>query len=491
MLFTSLEFFVFLPLALLVFALLPRAARWAWLLAASWFFYGFTHPTHLVYLGAVTVVVWACGTALSRAQGDAARRSLLAAGLVLVLGSLVAFKFYDFAAGELERLVGGAAAEGGSGIALPRLGVTAPAGYSFYVFAAASFLIDSFSRPLPPQQHAGHVALYVAWFPKILAGPIERGTHFLPQLLAAPRATPEQLVLGAQLIGWGLIKKVVIADNLAPFVDRVFGIAAYASPVDLLISVYFFAFQIYCDFSGYTDIAIGVSLLFGLELMENFRRPYFSRSTAEFWGERWHISLGRWFRDYLYIPLGGSRAGAMRRYLNLMLVFIASGLWHAGLGYGVGWTFLVWGALNGGYQWAGLATRPLWSRAGARWPRFSRSWPWVTLRVLVTFHLIAISWVFFRARSLGDAWLILRKIGTQLADMPALLARYPFTTDHYLGFALIAGLLIIELVDEHRSIFRRLAAAPVALRWGACYLGIFCLLVLGRWQAREFIYMQF
>ena len=151
-------------------------------------------------------------------------------------------------------------------------------------------------------------------------------------------------MLGAQLIGWGLVKKVVIADNLAPFVDRIFGIAAFASPVDLLISVYFFAFQIYCDFSGYTDIAIGVSLLFGLELMENFRRPYLSRSTAEFWGERWHISLGRWFRDYLYIPLGGSRAGPVRRYLNLMLVFIASGLWHAGLGYGVGWTFLVWGA---------------------------------------------------------------------------------------------------------------------------------------------------
>ena len=165
-------------------------------------------------------------------------------------------------------------------------------------------------------------------------------------------------MLGLQLIGWGLFKKVVIADNLAPLVDRNFGIAAFASPIELLISVYFFAFQIYCDFSGYTDIAIGVSLLFGLQLMENFRRPYLSRSTAEFWGERWHISLGRWFRDYLYIPLGGSRSGPLRRYANIMLVFIVSGLWHAGLGYGVGWTFLIWGALNGCYQWAGLATRP-------------------------------------------------------------------------------------------------------------------------------------
>ena len=486
MLFTSLGFFGFLPVALIVFALLPGKARWAWLLAASWFFYGATNPWHLIHLAAVTLVAWGCGAAMARAPNESARRALLAGGLAVVLGSLVAFKFYDFAAGEIERLTGAYA-----GIALPRLGVTAPAGYSFYVFSAAAYLIDSFTRRLPSAAHAGQVALYLAWFPKILAGPIERATTFLPNLRDGARATPPQLVLGAQLIGWGLTKKVVIADNLAPFVDRVFGIAAFASPVDLLISVYFFAFQIYCDFSGYTDIAIGVSLLFGLELMENFRRPYLSRSTAEFWGERWHISLGRWFRDYLYIPLGGGRAGAVRRYLNLMLVFIASGLWHAGLGYGVGWTFLVWGALNGSYQWAGLATRPVWARIGARLPRVSASWPWSALRVLLTFHLIAISWVFFRAKSLHDAWLILHKIGSQLLEMPALLARYPFTTDHYLGFALIAALLLIELVDEHRSVFRRLAAAPVALRWGACYVGIFCLLVLGRWQAREFIYMQF
>ena len=189
-----------------------------------------------------------------------------------------------------------------------------------------------------------------------------------------------------------------------PWSTQIFGIAAFASPIELLISVYFFAFQIYCDFSGYTDIAIGVSLLFGLQLMENFRRPYLSRSTAEFWGERWHISLGRWFRDYLYIPLGGSRAGPLRQYLNLMLVFIVSGLWHAGLGYGVGWTFLIWGALERrlsvGRSWRHA---PLWRRIGEGLPRISQSAPLLALRVLLTFHLIAITWVFFRARSLGDA----------------------------------------------------------------------------------------
>jgi alginate O-acetyltransferase complex protein AlgI len=490
MLFTSLEFFVFLPLALLLFAALPVGRRWIWLLLASYAFYGAFRPVNLVFLGAVTLIVWGCGVALEHSSRERSRRLLLAAGLVVVIGSLFGFKFYDFIAGELERLAGEAFGAD-SAISLPRLAITTPVGYSFYAFSAVSYLIDTFSRRLPGQQGAGQVALYLAWFPKILAGPIDRATNFLPQISAGLRANPERLVLGLQLIGWGLIKKVVIADNLAPMVDKTFGIAAFASPIDLLISVYFFAFQIYCDFSGYTDIAIGVSLLFGLQLMENFRRPYLARSTAEFWGERWHISLGRWFRDYLYIPLGGSRAGPVRQYLNLMLVFIASGLWHAGLGYGVGWTFLVWGALNGAYQWAGVATRPLWRRVAGRLPRISQSAPLAALRVLLTFHLIAITWVFFRARSLGDAWLILKKIALNLAEIPSLLSRFPFTVEHYTAFALIAFLIGAEIVDERRPLFQRLAAAPVVLRWGVYYLAIFALLILGRWQAREFIYMQF
>lgn len=476
MLFTSLQFFVFLVLALVLFALLPAGKRWAWLLAASFVFYGATQPSNLLYLGAVTLVVLACARALERTALVFARRALLAAGLTAVLGSLFAFKFYDFLAGQL---------------ALPVLGIATPVGYSFYAFSAASYLIDAYARRLPAHAPAGHVALYLAWFPKILAGPIDRATNFLPQLAGGLRADPARLVSGLQLIGWGLFKKVVIADNLAPIVDRSFAIAAFASPIDLLISVYFFAFQIYCDFSGYTDIAIGISLLLGVQLAENFRRPYLARSTAEFWGERWHISLGRWFRDYLFIPLGGSRAGPVRLYLNLMLVFLVSGLWHAGLGYGVGWTFLVWGALNGAYQWAGVATRPAWRRVGERVPRLLESRALLVFRVLLTFHLIAISWIFFRARSLGDAWLILRKIGTQLVEMPSLLAKFPYSVDHYTGFALIALLVGIEIADERRSIFQRLAAAPAALRWSVYYLALVALLVLGRWQVREFIYMQF
>ncbi len=483
MVFTSLEFFVFLPVALLGFALLPARWRWAWLLLASWVFYGAGHPSSLAFLGAVTVVAYALGWGIERAAARD-RVALLSAGVVGLAGSLVAFKFYNFAASEFEQLIG-------VGLTLPRLGVTAPAGFSFYVFSALSYLIDVYVRRIPGKQRAADVALYLGFFPKILAGPIERAPTFLRQLGSGISIEPATIVFALQLIGWGLFKKLVIADNLAPLVDRNFAIAAFAAPLELLISVYFFAFQIYCDFSGYTDIAIGIALLFGIRLMENFRRPYLSVSTAEFWSERWHISLGRWFRDYLYIPLGGSRAGPLRQYANVMMVFLVSGAWHAGLGYGVGWTFMIWGALNGFYQWVGLATRPLWRRLGQIWPRVAGSGALTVFRIVLTFHLIAITWVFFRAKSIGDAWLILKRIGARSADIPSLIVNYPFTAEHAFGAAMIALLLLVEIFDERKSLFVRLAGAPVVVRWSAYYIAIFGLLILGRWQVKEFIYMQF
>ncbi len=488
MLFTSFSFLTLLPLALLLHALLPVRVRWAWLLLASYGFYAASAPLNAFWLGVVTLLVYACGWGLGRAQRPVARVALLMLGLVAVLGLLTAFKFYDFAAGELERLV---AVWLGTAPALPRLGLRNPVGLSFYAFSAASYLLDVYAGRLPAERHAGQLALYVAFFPKILAGPIERATTFLPQLRTGLRVEPERLVAGLQLIGWGLFKKVVIADNLAPLVDRPFAIAAYASPLELVLAVYFFAFQIYCDFSGYTDIAIGVARLFGIDLMENFRRPYLARSTAEFWGQRWHISLAHWFRDYLYFPLGGSRAGRLRQYANIMAVFTVSGLWHAGLGYGVGWTFLVWGALNGLYNWAGLATRPLWHALGGHLPRIASSPVWAVLRVLLTFHAVLLAWVFFRATSIGQAVLILRRIAGALGQLPALALRYPYSGEQALAVGLIAVLLALEVLDERRPLRERLAAAPVYWRWTAYYGVLAALLILGRWQAREFIYMQF
>jgi D-alanyl-lipoteichoic acid acyltransferase DltB (MBOAT superfamily) len=483
MLFTSLSFFLFLTATLVVFAWLPRRARWFWLLLASLAFYASFGLSNIVFLFGVTFVGWTMGWLLA-CERSAIRKLALICGLVLILGALAVLKFYDFIAAEIGPVPGFIDA-------LPQLGITAPVGFSFYAFMAAAYLIDVYRGACAAERHAGRLALYVSWFPKILAGPIERAGPFLQQVPARLRLDTALAAGGLQLILWGLFKKVVIADNLAAVVDGAFGIAAYASPMELLIAAYFFAFQIYCDFSGYSDIAVGLSLLFGIGLMENFRRPYLALTTAEFWSSRWHISLGHWFRDYLYVPLGGSRAGALRRYANVMAVFVVSGLWHAGLGYGVGWTFLVWGALNGFYQWAGLATRGAWRWIGGRLPGVAAS-AWLRVfRTLATFHLILVSWIFFRADTVPEALTIIRRIASALPDLPALAPRYPFTADHAAGAALIALLLTVEILDERRAIRERLAAAPVALRWSVWYAAIFGLLLFGRWQSDAFIYMQF
>lgn len=480
MLFNSLAFALFLPAVLAIFVGLPARWRWIFLLGASLVFYGWNNPSNLVFLGAITAVAYLGGVMLASTR-RAVRLAGLAAGLVAILGSLAAFKFYDFAATELGKA---------GGPELPLLGVSAPAGYSFYAFMAAAYLIDAWRRAIEPEWHAGRLALYLAWFPKILAGPIERAGTFLPQARTGLAWNSTRVVGALQLFFWGLFKKVVIADNLAPVVDNAFGIAAYASPLELLIAVYFFAFQIYCDFSGYADMAIGISRLFGIDLGENFRRPYLSTSVSQFWSQRWHISLGRWFRDYVYFPLGGSRAGALRQYANVMIVFVVSGLWHAGLGYGVGWTFLAWGVLNGLYQWGGIASSQLWqrSRAGADAP--ASGWT-IPFRILLTFHLILLSWVFFRAASIDEAMLVLGKIVTALPGLPALVPHYPFTADHLLGFALIVLLMAIEVLDERQAVARRLAALPVVARWTIYYAALAGILLLGRWQGAKFIYMQF
>lgn len=484
MLFTSLAFFVFLAVTLGVFRLLPPNWRWPWMLGAGIVFYASFGIVNLAFLFATTAVTWVAGLLIANAANQNLRRLALAGGLVAIIGTLAALKFHDFLAGEIARLTANA-------VQLPVIGFAAPVGFSFYAFMASAYLVDVHRGTCMAERNAGRFALYLAWFPKILAGPIERAGPFLTQVPVRLGWNPILAGCGLQLILLGLVKKVLIADNLAPVVDNAFAITAYAAPMELVIAVYFFAFQIYCDFSGYSDLAIGLSLLFGIRLMENFRRPYLSVTTAEFWSSRWHVSLGQWFRDYLYIPLGGSRVGILRHLANVMAIFVVSGLWHAGLGYGVGWTFLAWGALNGIYQWAGLATRRAWRRIGDAVPRIAAS-KWLrALRILVTFHLILVSWVFFRAQSIDQALTVLRRIWAALPGLPALLPDYPFTTAHLLGASLIAALVAYEIVDERKPVVERLAAAPAAIRWGAWYAGIFALVLLGRWQSEKFIYMQF
>ena len=328
----------------------------------------------------------------------------------------------------------------------------------------------------------GRLAVYVAFFPKLIAGPIERATTFLPQLSAGVRFDPLTVTFGLQLLLWGLFKKVVIADRLAEFVNAGFTNPDFQSPVALLIAVYFYAFQIYCDFSGYSDMAIGMAAILGFQLRENFRRPYLSRSIAEFWGQRWHISLANWFRDYLYIPLGGNRVSRPRWYVNQMTVFLISGIWH-----GANWTFLVWGGLNGLYQVLYYMLGGARSRVASVLP----AWLWSVAGILLTFHLVLVSWVFFRADSIAQAWKILTKLVAAASNFPMLLAAYNWTTGFWLSLGLIVFLILVEILDEFRSLWGWLAERPTALRWGFYYAVLGSLLVVGQWNMGQFVYMQF
>jgi len=477
MLFNSFAFLAFFAIVVLLYYAVPHRWRWLLLLVASYYFYSAFQTKYVLLLAFSTLVAYGVGLALpSLGRG----KLILAAGIVVELSVLVIYKYFDFFAGSLEGSL--ATLQGLDAIALPRLGLILPAGLSFYTFSAISYMIDVHRGTVAAERHLGHLALYIAFFPKLLAGPIERAKPFLEQIVRPVSFTPPLVVAGLQLMLLGLFKKVVIADRLAEFVNAGFNNPAFQSPVTLLVAVYFYAFQIYCDFSGYSDIAIGAAAVLGIRLMENFKRPYFSRSVPEFWGKRWHISLMLWFRDYLYVPLGGNRVSKPRWYLNQMIVFLVSGLWH-----GANWTFVVWGGLNGAYQVLYFMTvRP---RAGLS--RYLPSWLWATLGLLLTFHLILLSWVFFRADSIGKAWTIISRIMTSLSQYPALIASYNWTNEFWLALGLIVVLLLFEICDEVRGFWQWLARRPTALRWGVYYAGIACLLVVGKWGVSQFVYMQF
>ncbi len=481
MLFNSFAFLGFFAAVAIAYYVVPHRWRWALLLVASYYFYSTFQPAYLLLLAYSTAVAYGIGWLAAERRGTLAGRMLLSLGIVGELAVLGVFKYFNFFAGSFESALNGAGAVT-EAIALPRLEFLLPAGLSFYAFSAISYMVDAFRGTIAPERHLGKLALYIAFFPKLLAGPIERAGPFFEQIVKGPSFDPVMAAFGLQLMLWGLFKKVVIADRLAAYVDTGFTNPAFQSPVTLLIAVYFFAFQIYCDFSGYSDIAIGAAGVFGIRLKENFRRPYFSRSVPEFWSQRWHISLMRWFRDYLYIPMGGNRVSKPRWYVNQMVIFLVSGLWH-----GANWTFVVWGGLNGLYQIVYFMLAGARERAAGIIP----AWLWNGLAILLTFHLILFAWVFFRADSLGQAWTVITRIFGAIPQLPTLIARYPWTPDFWLAVGLIVFMVLVEIVDELRDLWAWLAARPLVLRWGFFYLLLGSLLSIGRWNLSEFVYMQF
>lgn len=472
----------FAVLAVLFYAL-PHRFRWPLLLAGSLLFYATFDATYVLLLLALTGVAYVGGLRIEQSPPGRGRNRILVAGITLVAGALLYFKYYGFLTGSIEGVAAAIGLGGGRGL-FPRMELILVVGLSFYTFSCISYLVDVHLGRLPAERHFGRFALYVAFFPKLLAGPIERAKPFLDQLREPVTFNAVQVTAGLQLLLWGLFKKVAVADNLAVFVDATYGNAAFAAPADLVLATYFFAFQLYCDFSGYSDMAIGASMILGIRLMENFRRPYLSTSTQEFWGRRWHLSLATWFRDYLYIPMGGNRGSRVRQAFNVLVVFLVSGLWH-----GANWTFVVWGGLNGLYHVVAEALKGVRGRV-AGWVR----WPEPLARVfgiLVTFHLILVTWVFFRADSLADATTILSRVANSASALgPGLRSRLG-TGEILMPVILVAILMLAEVLDERKPMWERLGARPGYVRWAVYYALIVVLLVVGSWDSQDFVYMQF
>ena len=388
MLFNSLLFLVFFLLVTSGYYLLPKSTRWIWLLAASCYFYMYFKPEYILIILFTIVVDYIAGILIEKAEGRV-RKVFLLASIITNVGVLAFYKYFNFFAENINHFSGHF-----NGPQIKLLNFILPIGLSFHTFQAMSYTIEVYKGNQKAERHFGLYALYVMFYPQMVAGPIERPQQLLPQLKKLKPFNNKTFVSGIFLMLVGLFKKAVVADRLGLYVDPVFSNPRGHSALDLLLATYFFAFQIYCDFSGYTDIAIGAALTLGVELIRNFNMPYLSVNISEFW-KRWHISLSTWFRDYVYIPLGGNRVPFSRICFNVLVVFMISGLWH-----GANWKYLLWGTIHGCL----LIILLLYNKSKFEW----KGYPF--LKWLITFNLVCLAWIFFRAENVQDGIYILKKI---------------------------------------------------------------------------------
>ncbi len=479
MLFNSLQFLLFFPVVTTLYFLASQRLRWVVLLAASCVFYAAFIPKYLLILAFLILVDYVAGRGIENAEGRR-RRAMLLMSLIANIGLLCVFKYLDFADQNLNALFAWA----GLDWVIPQLNIILPIGLSFHTFQAMSYTIEVYRGRQKAERHLGIYALYVMFYPQLVAGPIERPYQLLHQFREHHAFDLRRVSDGLKLMLWGFFKKVVIADRIGLYVNQVYEAPTGHHGWSLIVATYFFAFQIYCDFSGYTDIAIGAAQVMGFRLMDNFNRPYFAKSIAEFW-RRWHISLSSWFRDYLYFPLGGNRVPVPRWCFNIAIVFLLSGLWH-----GASWTFVVWGALHGFYILAGRFTE----RARRRWyasaPMQRVRWSHRWIRAFVTFHLVLVSWVFFRANSFDDAAYIISHAlrGLDMASLRAIVGTQYFV----ISVCMIAIMEAVHVAERHGKMRQLLDEKPMLVRW-AFYYGLILLIIsFGMFHTpMEFIYFQF
>ena len=468
--FISWVFLIFLPLVLLGYYLLPHRFRWVWLLLASYFFYAFYNAWLALLIFGVTLTCY--GAAIGIEKRPKHRKVFLVLAILLALGCLFVFKYLDFLLGTISFFV-----RLGGGRGFDALSILLPVGISFYTFQSLSYVFDVYRGTAKAERHFGYFALFVSYFPQLVAGPIERFDHLMPQLKVNHPFDGENIWIGLRYVLLGYIKKVVIADSLAIAVNAVYGgLAAYDGSAILLATV-LFAFQIYGDFSGYSDIAKGCSKMMGIDLMENFDSPYLATSPRDFW-RRWHISLSRWFGTYVYIPLGGNKKGKPHQILNLLIVFLLSGLWH-----GADWKFVLWGLIHGVF----VSLESLFPRKEQ-----TQNKALIWLKRIGTFLVIDFAWIFFRANSIGDAGLVVTKIFTSWNVGTGIMTILTpaFCLQLLMSFGLLSCWKHLPSISRQKNMEDNIAAA-FALSV-AVTLILFCWLshdVMG--GGSSFIYFQF
>lgn len=479
MLFNSLGFVIFLPIVFISYWALPHRYRWILLLAASYYFYMSWNAKYIFLIFFTTVVSYGAARLLENEKCQKRKKGILVGATVLCLGVLFFFKYFNFVSESITTYLQMFAIQ----MEPITLNLLLPVGISFYTFQTLSYIIDVYKGNVPVEHHFGYYATFISFFPQLVAGPIERARSLLPQIKANHKFAYNQASYGIKLMAWGFFKKIVIADTLVQFVSLVYDSPQSFHGFALVLATFFFTIQIYCDFSGYSDIARGTAKLLGINLTTNFRSPYFSISMQEFWS-RWHISLSTWFRDYVYIPLGGNRVSKSRHSINLMVTFLVSGLWH-----GANWTFVVWGGVHGLAQIVEntIIQQKKTISTGITW--------WI--KVLVVFAFTSFAWIFFISSSMGDAIYVIGHLFdgilnpiTYLHDGFASIGMNRYVLAKEVVLLTILG--IFDFLSLKMDIISELSRKSIMMRW-MCYicLGLLIVFLSQKGVATEFVYFQF
>lgn len=499
MVFNSFNFMVFFPIVVLVYFLIPQKMRYLWILISSYYFYMCWNAAYALILLGISIVTYAGAIFLdedivkAKRLPDWKRKAIVVLTIILCLFTLGIFKYADFFftnAAKVFSILG-------IHLALPTCSFVLPVGISFYTFQALGYVIDVYRNDMRAEKNFFLYAAFISFFPQLVAGPIERAKNLLPQFSEVHTFNYHRVKQNVLLMLWGFFMKMVIADRIAIFVDTVYNDYINYNGWILIIAAVLFAFQIYCDFAGYSTIAIGAAGVMGFSLMENFRSPYCACGIRDFWS-RWHISLTGWFRDYLYIPLGGNRRGKLRKYLNNLIVFLFSGLWH-----GARWSFVIWGGLNGALIVAEDALKSAFQKFYAHKDRKDNSILLKVLKCMATFVLVDFTWIFFRAPGTRDAINILKQM-THLENIKVLNVFNDNTIHFYIMerhcfLMMLFFLLLLIIVDIFHNcnvhFLAIICRQPIVVRW-SLYLGlIMTILIFGVWgpsfDATAFIYFQF